>query len=108
MIALQMEHPQEVITGICVLDVSVGKQYAGYEVSGVVMNGSVDDISKHLESGQWDGKAGAYGIQDRGPLKAAVTYGNEDNVVGLPMTLLKRLLALVGFEYPERTPSNGR
>jgi septum formation protein len=107
MIRLQIEHPQEVITGICIYDVSTGKQCTGFEVSGVVMNGSEEEISEHLESKQWEGKAGAYGIQDRGPLKAVVSYGNEDNVVGLPMTLLKRLLSLVGFEYPIRTPSNG-
>jgi len=107
MIRMQVEHPQEVITGICVLEVSTGKCYTGYEISGVIMNGSEKEISDHLESGQWKGKAGAYGIQDMGPMQAVVTFGNKDNVIGLPMTLLKRLLSLVDLEYPEKTPSSG-
>lgn len=107
MVELQLRHPQEVITGICIIDASGGKECTGYEVSTVVMDGSEDAVEKHIESGEWKGKAGAYGIQDRGPLKARVVAGNEDNVVGLPMTLVRRLLSLVGFEYPKRTPSEG-
>jgi septum formation protein len=107
MALMQLKHPQEVVTGLCVIDVSSGKHYNGFEISGVVMNGSEEDVTEHLESGQWEGKAGAYGIQDKGPLKASLSYGNEDNVVGLPVTLLERLLSLVGFDYPKTTPSSG-
>ncbi|MGA1792585.1 MAG: Maf family protein [Thermoplasmatota archaeon] len=107
MVELQLLHPQEVITGICIIDTSGGKEYTGYEVSTVVMDGGEDAVEKHINSGQWEGKAGAYGIQDRGPLKARVLAGSEDNVVGLPMALVRRLLSLVGFEYPKRTPSEG-
>jgi len=107
MVELQLRYPQRVITGISVMDGSTGKEYTGYEVSTVVMEGGEDALEKHIESGQWEGKAGAYGIQDRGPLKARVVKGNEDNVVGLPMTLVRRLLSLVGFEYRKMTPSEG-
>ncbi len=101
MLNLQMEYAQEVITGICVLE--GGREFAGYEVSGVLMD-PCDDLDAYLESGLWRGKAGAYGIQDRGPIRARITHGKEDNVVGLPISLLRRLLALTTFSYPEGTP----
>ncbi len=101
MLQLQMEHPQEVITGLCVIDGV--REYSGYEVSAVVMD-PCDDLDAYLESGLWRGKAGAYGIQDDGPIKARVTHGNENNVIGLPISLLRRLLSLTSFSYPDRTP----
>ena len=101
MLTLQMEHPQEVITGICVLE--GGREFVGYEVSGVLMD-PCGDLDAYLESGLWGGKAGAYGIQDRGPIRAKITHGNEDNVIGLPISLLRRLLALTTFSYPDGTP----
>ena len=101
MLKLQMEHPQEVITGICVQE--GGREFTGFEVSGVVMD-PCDDLDAYLESGLWMGKAGAYGIQDRGPIRARITHGNEDNVIGLPVSLLRRLLALTSLYYPDRTP----
>ena len=105
MVELQLRSPQEVITGVCVMDGSSGRRCTGFEISSVVMEGGPDAVDKHLETGQWAGKAGAYGIQDNGPLRARVTVGSEDNVVGLPMTLVRRLLSLAGFEYPEMTPA---
>ncbi|MBN1389396.1 MAG: septum formation protein Maf [Candidatus Thermoplasmatota archaeon] len=105
MLELELRYPQTVITGVCVLDVCTGKEFTGYEISKVLMENDPGTIAAYLESGQWAGKAGAYGIQDLGSLKARVVMGAEDNVMGLPMTLVGRLLALVGFRYPERTPA---
>ncbi len=105
MIELQLLHPQEVITGVCVLEVSTNRSLTGHEISGVSMNGSKDAVLKHLESRQWMGKAGAYGIQDEGSLSFQILFGERDNIVGMPMTLLKRLLSLAGFNYPDRTPA---
>ncbi|MBN1539380.1 MAG: septum formation protein Maf [Candidatus Thermoplasmatota archaeon] len=105
MLELELGNPQTVITGVCVIDVSTGREFTGYEISKVVMDGAPSALREHLKSGQWEGKAGAYGLQDNGPLKARVIEGNEDNVVGLPMTLVRRLLSLLGFEYAEKTPA---
>ncbi len=45
-----------------------------------------------LATGQWEGKAGAFGYQDRlGWVR--VESGSESNVVGLPMELLAQMLA---------------
>lgn len=52
------------------------------------------DLQEYLDGDQWIGKAGAFGYQDRtGWLE--IKQGSESNVVGLPMELLKRMLAAI-------------
>jgi septum formation protein len=107
MVLLQLSYPQEVMTGLALFDGSSGRVFHGYEVSTVVMNGDPSVVDEYLASEKWIGKAGSYGIQDDGPLEAELKVGSMDNVIGLPMTLLERLLSLIGFRYPEKTPSGG-
>jgi septum formation protein len=107
MLLLQLERPQEVITGICLVDGGSGREVHGYEASGCVMRGDPPSIERYLDSGCWRGKAGAYGIQDEGGVQVDLAWGDFDNVVGLPVTLLRRLLSLMGFQYPYMTPSEG-
>jgi septum formation protein len=47
--------------------------------------------SEHLDSGRWEGKAGAYGVQDHDDY-VKVVAGSWSNVVGLPMERLDSLL----------------
>ena len=49
------------------------------------------EVESYLESGQWIGKAGAFGYQDRLGW-VHIVAGSESNVVGLPMELLERML----------------
>ena len=50
------------------------------------------DLDEYLASGLWEGKAGAFGYQDRlGWVR--IVEGSESNVVGLPMELLAEMLA---------------
>jgi septum formation protein len=52
---------------------------------------SAEQIAEYLDSGQWEGKAGAFGYQDRlGWLH--VIEGSESNVIGLPTELLAEML----------------
>ena len=48
-------------------------------------------LDAYLASGQWEGKAGAFGYQD-GLDWVHVVEGSESNVVGLPMELLAEML----------------
>jgi septum formation protein len=49
-------------------------------------------LEEYLDSRQWEGKAGAFGYQDRlGWIH--VLQGTESNVVGLPLDLLAEMLA---------------
>lgn len=53
---------------------------------------SPQEIDDYLASGLWEGKAGAFGLQDRlGWLQ--ITAGSESNVVGLPLERLADMLA---------------
>ena len=50
------------------------------------------ELNEYLDSNLWEGKAGAFGYQDRtGWLE--IVSGSESNVVGLPLELLQRELA---------------
>ncbi|MGI9518173.1 MAG: Maf family protein [Pirellulaceae bacterium] len=53
-------------------------------------------IEEYLDSGQWQGKAGAFGYQD-GIDWVTIRKGSASNVVGLPMDELAQMLADAGF-----------
>jgi septum formation protein len=53
---------------------------------------STAQLDDYLASGQWQGKAGAFGYQDRLGW-VHVIEGSESNVVGLPLELLAAMLA---------------
>jgi septum formation protein len=55
-------------------------------------NLSDDAVEEYLATGEWKGKAGAFGYQDRLGW-VHVESGSETNVVGLPMELLAEMLA---------------
>lgn len=51
-------------------------------------------LKRHLDSGQWNGKAGAFGYQD--DLNwVHIQQGYESNVVGLPIEILPELIEKV-------------
>ena len=54
------------------------------------------EIKRYVESGQWQGKAGGYGIQDRDPFVERVR-GDRENIIGLPMKKTTALLAEIGI-----------
>ena len=53
---------------------------------------SESQIAEYLDSEDWVGKSGAFGYQDGHPWLQLVS-GTADNVVGLPLELLKQMLA---------------
>ena len=52
-----------------------------------------EEIARYVESGEWEGRAGAYAIQGLGATLVERIDGDYLNVVGLPAALLVRLLA---------------
>ncbi len=62
-------------------------------------NLSKQDVDRYLATNDWQGKAGAYGIQ--GPAAAFVTFmsGSYTGVVGLPLYVTVSLLEGVGYEH---------
>ncbi len=53
---------------------------------------SQSQIEAHLKSDTWQGKAGAYAIQENGDVFIERLEGSLTNVIGLPMERLKDLL----------------
>ncbi|MGH7178492.1 MAG: Maf family protein [Tepidisphaeraceae bacterium] len=86
-----------VVTGVAVKHVGGGFDRAVRVMSAVRMHGLTDaEIRRHIESGNWQGKAGAYGIQDEPPIVERLS-GCHTNVIGLPMPTTTRLLGDAGI-----------
>lgn len=58
---------------------------------------SPDDITTYVESGEWQGKAGGYGIQGRASAFVKFLSGSYTNVVGLPVYDTIQMLRGLGF-----------
>ena len=78
-----------VITAVCVRNKY--KKLIEYDRTEVRFNDLSDEFIKiYVDSGSPLDKAGSYGIQDGGLVKEY--YGSYTNVVGLPITLVKKML----------------
>ncbi|MFO7898009.1 MAG: Maf family protein [Planctomycetota bacterium] len=94
-----------VITGLCVLDARSGRRVAESVATAVVMKPMTDaQVREYVESGEADGKAGAYAIQETGDRYVARIEGSFDNVVGLPTERLAEILAEFGLPPPAPGP----
>lgn len=60
------------------------------------------EIAAYLDSGEWQGKAGGYGIQGRAGAFVAHLNGSYTNVVGLPLYETHNLLTGMGWQAPGR------
>lgn len=86
-----------VYTGICAFSPK------GQEVCRIVMTRvsfkrfSAEDIDDYIASGEWDGKAGAYGIQGKAAKFIKFISGSYTNIVGLPLYETDCLLKGIGF-----------
>lgn len=67
-------------------------------VSAVVACAPLDPagLASYLDSGQWRGKAGSYGVQDDGQDSFHVIDGSYDTVVGLHVLAVRELLLALG------------
>jgi septum formation protein len=82
-----------VYSGLCLWRRPDDRTWIGAAVTELEMRHLEDDeLEAYLETGGWEGKAGAFGLQDRTGW-VEVVEGSESNVVGLPLELLADLLA---------------
>lgn len=56
-----------------------------------------EQLMHYLQSGEWQGKAGGYGIQGRADAFVSAINGSYSNVVGLPLQVSADLLRGLGF-----------
>ena len=81
-----------VITGLCVIDSTTGRRAAEAVATAVTMRPMTDEqIRDYVASGEADGKAGAYAIQETADRYVARIEGSFDNVVGLPTERLREI-----------------
>jgi len=92
MLAAQAGRPSLVITGVALVLASRGARRLGRAVTRVWMRDAPAEREEYLRSGDWVGKAGAYGVQDVGDRLVERIEGDFDNVVGLPGALVAQLL----------------
>ena len=89
----------EVITGMALFETATDKRLIRHAVTRVKMRPMPDDVlERYLASRAWQGKAGAYGIQDKGDAFVECLEGSFSNVVGLPLELLAEMLEELGAE----------
>jgi septum formation protein len=81
-----------VFSGVCLREVPGGEPRVRVAVTTLRMDPlSRRQIDEYLAGGQWQGKAGAFGYQDRLGW-VHVVEGSPSNVVGLPLELLAEML----------------
>ena len=92
MLNLLRGRTHRVLSGLCLLHRPQNESRKGVDITTLEMLPLTDaQIDDYLDTGLWEGKAGAFGLQDRTGW-VRVVKGSETNVVGLPMELLARTL----------------
>jgi septum formation protein len=93
MLGLLRGREHHVYSGLCLWRRPGDEHHVQVDVTKLVMEArSNAEIDQYLDTGQWEGKAGAFGYQD-GLDWVHILEGSESNVVGLPLELLARMLA---------------
>jgi nucleoside triphosphate pyrophosphatase len=85
----------KVYSGLCIWPIGNIEPRLGLATTSLRMD-QLDgpQMDEYLSSGQWRGKAGAFGYQDRvGWLH--IEHGSESNVIGLPLELFAEMLQAV-------------
>ena len=86
----------ETITAVRVICPARGVDLARTVRSAVHMRPlSADEVDAYVATGLWEGKAGAYGIQDDDPFVTRID-GSLTNIMGLPMEATAEMLAAAG------------
>jgi len=92
MLSLLSGCDHRVYTGICLWPITAKEPTVVVEITRLVMDSLTEaQLDTFIESGQWEGKAGAFGYQD-GLDWVHIVEGSASNVVGLPLERLKAML----------------
>lgn len=96
----------DVVTGLAVIGCKPGETAASVELAAGrtevwMRNIDADDLDWYIDSGEPNGKAGAYAIQGQGSLLVDRIEGSYQNVVGLPLPLLDDLTRRFGVPLRE-------
>jgi septum formation protein len=88
--------PHLVITGLALICVNRGVAIVRSDVTTVYPRRLTEaQIAEHVAGGGWEGKAGAYAIQEVGDAFVERIEGSFTNVMGMPMELFQRLVVTI-------------
>ena len=100
MLTLLSGRMHRVITGIAIIDAATGKSLTSTSITRVWFRELArDEIQSYVKTGEPLDKAGAYGIQEKGALLVDKIEGCYFNVVGLPLSLLGKMLRPFGMDF---------
>ena len=86
----------EVITGIAVLYPPDRRRIITHVATTIMMRAMTKaELEAYMAGGAWEGKAGAYALQEGGDKFVLSIDGSESNVVGLPMEKLEEIFGLI-------------
>lgn len=92
---------QQVITGVALYRHAARRRLIRHAVTHVTMRPMTDaELDEYIAGGEWEGKAGAYGIQGTADRFVERTEGSFSNVVGLPVELVVEMLGDLGDRGP--------
>lgn len=92
MLELLRGHEHHVYSGLCLWEAGGERHRVRVALTRLVMTPISDrQLEGYLDTGDWQGKAGAFGYQD-GHDWLRILDGSESNVVGLPLELLDQML----------------
>ena len=88
--------PHEVVTGVAVLCRAEGIEIVESDVTIVYPRKLTEEqIVAHINGDGWQGRAGAYGIKEKGDEFVERIEGSLTNVMGMPMELVEEILGRV-------------
>jgi septum formation protein len=93
-IKLVFSKPHDVITSVSFIAINNGIELMETEKTTIYPKRLTDkQIAEYIASGQWEGKAGGYGIQDPQTDEFIERYeGSYTNVMGMPMETVTELI----------------
>lgn len=98
MLGLLQGKTHQAYTGVACIGPPEGKILVEHRVTSVTMRAlSEEEISAYIATGEPADKAGSYAIQGLGATMVEKIEGCYFNVVGLPLSLLERMLSRVGI-----------
>jgi len=84
----------ECVTALCLIDKPSGLEFSDVTSTKIFMNVLTPGmIEEYIASGEFQGKAGAFGIREKNDPFVREIHGDFSNVVGLPIETLRGLIA---------------
>lgn len=96
----------DVYSGLALVNRTMKVAKAGFEKTRIRFKDfPSSEIEAYLETGDWEGRSGSMTIEGVGERWMTEMKGDYWNVVGLPVHLLSRYLAEIGWETPWKIPT---